>query len=66
MKVRAKYNVSYNGTWVRGGKEFEISSTDDYMLPHVDVIETPLHPEEPVEVEVKRRGRRKAEPEETA
>lgn len=64
MKVRAKYNVSYNGTWVKGGTEFEISGTEDYMLPHVDVIETPLHPEDTQETEVKRRGRKKAEPEE--
>lgn len=63
MKVKAKHNINLNGTYIKGGEVFEISTTDAYEIRDmIEIAETPiLEPttEEPIAEQPKRRGRPK-------
>lgn len=77
MKVRAKHWINYNGTWHKGGEEFEID--DSEILDGVEFVEaaqeeqqaaTPVEPEPEFQSEIfppeeeapKRRGRPRKNP----
>lgn len=61
MRVKAKYWLKYDGTWYRGGDEFEIALTDADMLGDaIEIAETPVSGEGTVKtVEPVKRGRKK-------
>lgn len=60
MKVRAKHWLTYDGAWHQSGDVFEIAGTDaDMMAGMVEIVETPVVPEEPKPQERPKRTRGK-------